>query len=515
MWICLSLALSLIATSSSSHSHQSPSVEHQYTEYPYPPTSTAPQIFQSMAPPILQAPSHLAAINHYIFHGQKDWCSPVKILVAGGGTGEKTVQLIHQFMASQSTSNWKITHLDLSHTSVAIAQKRVVQMYGQLILTHVHFVVGSLLQLNDLLPYQKFDYIDCLGVLHTLKAPSVGLSMLNRALKPDGGIGIMVYAPIGRAGIINMQSMMQLLSRTTDAAAERSIHHHSNHSDHHHHDHDMPSNINLTKSILRYLPATNPLKIDTWRWSKLSQTLYNTTKESGLVDLFLPAHDVPMTVNDVYQLVQQSHMHLESFIHSALYKLETYIHDPVLLHTLHQRLPTRQAREHFVEMLSGNMFHHFFFATKQRATQQKAARTWKEYGVHMIPIPVRFNGKRLGRALQNLTFYPWKNNNLDLYFRLPHHGAVQNVLALMDGKRSIRMIQQECGLAGEDFERVFGRLYEILNSQGKLFLSLFPATFEELSQDELQTREALYPGVPQNGWHYFDCRSNRKKKGEQ
>jgi SAM-dependent methyltransferase len=141
-----------------------------------------------------------------------DWCKPVKILVAGGGTGEKTVQLAQQMFDSHSSSNWRITHLDLSQTSIDIAKARAIDIWGsEAVQNHLKFVQGSLLNVVDLLPYEEFDYIDCLGVLHTLHNPAHGLSMLKRVLKTNGGIGIMVYAPLGRAGIYNMQNMINMI----------------------------------------------------------------------------------------------------------------------------------------------------------------------------------------------------------------------------------------------------------------------------------------------------------------
>jgi hypothetical protein len=235
--------------------------------------------------------------------------------------------------------------------------------------------------------------------------------------------------------------------------------------------------------LSKFLPRTNPLRLDSWRWKKLQRTIYNTTKDSGLVDLFMPAHDVPMTV---------------------LYKLSTYVHDPILLKQLQDILATRSEEESFVELFSGNMFHHFFYVTKTSNPISKQ-HTWTD-DKKLIPIPVRFHGPSLSTALRNLTFYPWKNNNLDLFFRLPRceGDALLKILTFIDGKNSVETIEEKVQ-SSTDFDFCFNSLVDLLNGMGKLFMSKIPAQFEELSVDERAVRTALYPNLPRNAWHYFKC----------
>jgi SAM-dependent methyltransferase len=485
MLLLFLISLLSIAASIISSPHQSKYVSAQYENYPYPPNNIQPAMFQSMAPPVLQSPSHLSEISHHVFNGQINWCTfNLKVLIAGGGTGEKTIQLVRQLMASKST--WHITHLDLSNASVTIAQERIIALFGKKVLQSISFVHGSLLNLNELLPFEMFDYIDWLGVLHTMSNPSFALSMLNAHLNPNGGIGIMVYAPIGRAGVINFQNTVKLLINNTQFAS------------------DQDEQLILTKSLLKFLPRTNPLRLDSWRWKKLQRTIYNTTKDSGLVDLFMPAHDVPMTVQDVHDFVEASNMNVQTFVHSALYKLSTYVHDPILLKQLQDILATRSEEESFVELFSGNMFHHFFYVTKTSNPISKQP-TWTD-DKKLIPIPVRFHGPSLSTALRNLTFYPWKNNNLDLFFRLPRceGDALLKILTFIDGKNSVETIEEKVQ-SSTDFDFCFNSLVDLLNGMGKLFMSKIPAQFEELSVDERAVRTALYPNLPRNAWHYFKC----------
>ena len=407
-------------------------------------------------------------------------------MVAGGGTGEKTVQLAQQMFDSHSSSNWRITHLDLSQTSIDIAKARAIDIWGsEAVQNHLKFVQGSLLNVVDLLPYEEFDYIDCLGVLHTLHNPAHGLSMLKRVLKTNGGIGIMVYAPLGRAGIYNMQNMINMIKDSSSTQY----------------------NINLTKRLLKNLPQSNPLRTDQWKWKSLMNTITNTTGISGLVDLFLPGHDIPMSVNDIYSMVHHAELHFNSFVHPALYQVKSFVHDKVLVQNIKQRLATRRQEEAFVEMLSGNHYQHYFYVTNN---PEHTEFSWREH-LNYRPIPCRFDGKLLGLALRNLTYFPWKSNNLDLFFRLPtsmydESDAVQRVLKHIDGKNTIHEIKKLSQLKIEDFDHLFGEMFDILNSQGKLYLSKYPVVMaENFSDIEMMLRQAVYPNMPRNGYHHYDC----------
>ena len=67
----------------------------RYEMFPYPPVPVAST--DTFTPIVLQSPSNLVEINHYLHGGHFDWCEDdLRILVAGGGTGEKTMQIALQ-----------------------------------------------------------------------------------------------------------------------------------------------------------------------------------------------------------------------------------------------------------------------------------------------------------------------------------------------------------------------------------------------------------------------------------
>ena len=68
-----------------------------------------------------------------------------------------------------------IVHLDLSQHSIRVAKERA-QRAG--VERYIQFVHGSIESIKDL-NLGQFDYIDCLGVLHHMNDPKIGLRELN------------------------------------------------------------------------------------------------------------------------------------------------------------------------------------------------------------------------------------------------------------------------------------------------------------------------------------------------
>ena len=497
---------------------QSATVRQQYEQFPYPPIRHRPTgagsdvgpFLAAMAPTVLQSPSHLAEVGHYLFRGRRDWCLPgLRILVAGGGTGEKTRQLVRQLEDAGATG-YNLVHLDLSEASVAAARARLATMWPRALAAgRVRFVVGSLLN-STLELGGPFDYIDCLGVLHTLHKPEAGLRALAERLAPGGGIGAMVYAKLGRTGIGHMQRMMQLLLAGAggDQLPGKS---------------NFAAGIPLARRLLSRLPATNWLKMDAWRWGRLLQSL-NNTGASGFVDLFLPAHDVPMTVPDVYAMVDRVPcLRLVTFAHPAVYEPETYVHDPKVRKRL-ATLGSRRLREEFAELIAGNIYHHFFYMTASPMPTVVDPADDRNWG--LVPVPIKFDGVQLGKAVagSRTRWIPWKSRNLQVAFLLPEQA--DRMLKLIDGKRTVEGIYKKLSVEDSppfasrtEFRKAWAALFGVMNGQGKLFLSASAATFpREVGGSEeavaSAVRQALYPGLPKNAYSFFRCNGTEPSPSE-
>ncbi|MEL0111260.1 MAG: hypothetical protein VW835_05965 [Rickettsiales bacterium] len=100
-------------------------------------------------------------------------------------------------------------------------------------------------------------------MLHHLADPAAGLRALRDSLAPDGGMGIMLYAPLGRMGVYNAQAMLRMV--VGDAPD--------------------PERIDIAKRLLGDLPETNWLRRNPHVRDHLDQG------DAGIYDLLLERRD--------------------------------------------------------------------------------------------------------------------------------------------------------------------------------------------------------------------------------
>ncbi|WP_236065945.1 class I SAM-dependent methyltransferase [Prochlorococcus marinus] len=121
-----------------------------------------------------------------------------KVLIAGCGTG-------NQVIAASRYKNAQITSIDLSRSSLAYAIRKT-QEYK---MNNVSFKKMDLLDVIDL--SEKFDTIECSGVLHHMENPAKGLTALNNQLKPNGYIKLGLYSEIARHDITKARNRIKQL----------------------------------------------------------------------------------------------------------------------------------------------------------------------------------------------------------------------------------------------------------------------------------------------------------------
>src|SRR4030067_255141 len=153
-----------------------------YDLYPYPrPVDTLEKYLK-----LWQDESRRRADFH-LFWPAKPYQKDFSILVAGCGTSQ----------AAKHAMRWPeahITGIDFSSKSVRCTEE-LKNKY------HLNNLEVKQLPIEEVSELGKtFDQIVCTGVLHHLADPDAGLRALRGALKPDGAMHLMVYAPYGRAG---------------------------------------------------------------------------------------------------------------------------------------------------------------------------------------------------------------------------------------------------------------------------------------------------------------------------
>jgi SAM-dependent methyltransferase len=304
-------------------------VREQYEALPYPirdPADEKKRLLRTWL-------DDLPMISHYGFGGRAPFGDGFRVLVAGGGTGDAAIFLAEQLRNTKA----EVVYLDVSTTSLGIAQRRA-QERG---LANIRWIHDSLLNLASL-GLGKFDYINCVGVLHHLDDPDAGLRALLEVLGADGVLGLMVYGRYGRTGVYQVQDLMKLIDEPGATRADR---------------------IDHTKQILGALPKSN--------WFKRGEDLYSDHQrgDAGLYDLFLHSHDKAYTVGELYAWLEDTHgltLELTDVQCGRAAYLPAMLlgPKPPRIAKAIKAMPARRQHE-IAELLSGRIQTHSFFATRK------------------------------------------------------------------------------------------------------------------------------------------------------
>lgn len=322
-------------------------VHQQYEAYPYPrrdPRDEAERL-------LVMSPSHLPEVIHHVFGGRRP-DRRLRVLVAGGGTGDSTIAIATQLAADRIGG--EVTYLDMSTASRAICEERA-RIRG---LGNLRFVTGRIEDVPSLCP-GPYDYIDCCGVLHHLESPERGLEALVDVLAPDGGLGLMVYGETGRTGVYHVQ---ELLRRLTPKET-------------------LSGKVDAARRLLADLPETNLFRRNTLVKADLAD-------DAGLVDLLLHPRDVAYRVPDVHRLAASAGLRIASFTPSWLYEPRFVLKDPALLAQAMALLPEEQAA--VAELVTCALHKHSFYAVR-RENPVVTRLTLADREAVLTPSSIRFS----------------------------------------------------------------------------------------------------------------------------
>ncbi|MEL6618922.1 MAG: class I SAM-dependent methyltransferase [Pseudomonadota bacterium] len=359
-------------------------VQAQYEAYPYPerkPTDERKRL-------ITGSPSLPVEMDHWLWGGARDWSQPLRVLVAGGGTGDALIQLAQ--LLSDAGRPYDITYLDMSRAARRVAEKRaqVRKLQG------IRFETGSLL---DAASHGTFDYIDCCGVLHHLPDPQAGFDALAAALSPDGGLGLMVYAPHGRSGVYPLQSGFGAL--LNGLPPER--------------------RLKAAKRIFLALPDAHPFK-------RNMRVVDHEQGDAGFYDLLLHGRDRPYAITDLMQALDAAGLEWAGCPEPMLYDLDRLV--PEVPDGLAPRVRMQAAED-----LRGTFKTHVAYVRRRGAVQAPP------FGCpDAVPHLRNVNAAQLaGHVAQtgNLTI----ETAAEVFsFDLPHE--VAPVLARVDGRQTLAAI---------------------------------------------------------------------------
>jgi SAM-dependent methyltransferase len=98
-------------------------------------------------------------------------------------------------MAAAQNPGSRVLAIDLSRASLAYAARRARESG----LTDIEFAQGDILELGFL--EERFDVIQCSGVLHHLRDPMAGWRVLTGLLAPGGKMKVALYSEIARRSV--------------------------------------------------------------------------------------------------------------------------------------------------------------------------------------------------------------------------------------------------------------------------------------------------------------------------
>jgi SAM-dependent methyltransferase len=176
-----------------------------YDRYPYPPPGDDLEKYRGLGQDRLRRRA-----EYHLFWPGRPYKEDQSILIAGCGTSQ----------AAKHALRWpeaQIAGIDSSTTSV----RRTEELKRKYHLDNLQIYQLAIEQVENL--GMSFDQVVCTGVLHHLVDPDAGLKALRSALKPDGAMHLMVYAPYGRAGIYMLQEFCKRIGIHAGNAEIRDI----------------------------------------------------------------------------------------------------------------------------------------------------------------------------------------------------------------------------------------------------------------------------------------------------
>ncbi|WP_299851738.1 bifunctional 2-polyprenyl-6-hydroxyphenol methylase/3-demethylubiquinol 3-O-methyltransferase UbiG [uncultured Roseovarius sp.] len=390
-------------------------VKDQYEAYPYPerdPKDEATRLISG-------SPSHPLEIDHYLFAGQRDWSQPLRVLVAGGGTGDGLIQLAH--MLTQAGKRYEITYVDLSRASRKVAEARAKARK----LKDIRFVTGSLLDAPEL---GTFDYIDCCGVLHHLPDPCAGFQALRDALAPGGGLGFMVYAPYGRSGVYPLQEAFGALYEGMS-----------------------PRNrLKAARKIVAALPEGHPFRGN----PNLGD---HHDSDAGFYDLLLHSQDRAFDVPQLVETMAGAGWELSGFTMPALYDLSRITEMPAHL--------DRLAAMSVAEKLRGTIKTHVGYAVPAGEGRAPASGKNRSLVPHLKGVEARLLAQAVAQGQAPKLSFAGVNAQL----RLPKPAAP--LIAAIDGRRSLTQIAAVTKTDPIGMGAIWARIEAELTAWGMLLYS--------------------------------------------
>jgi SAM-dependent methyltransferase len=357
--------------------------------------------------------------DYHLFWPAEPYREDRSILVAGCGTSQ----------AAKHALRWPaalVTGIDFSATSV----RHTEELKRKHNLNNLQVYQLPVERVNEL--ERSFDQILCTGVLHHLADPDAGLRALRGALKPDGAMHLMVYAPYGRAGIYMLQEYCRRIGVRPSV-----------------------QEIGDLVTALRALPRGHPLE-------HLLREAPDFRQEAALADAFLHPQDRAYSVPQLFEFIQEGGLEFGRWLRQAPYLPQC----GGIAETPHaSRLAQLSVEEQYaaVELFRGTMVRHSVIAYRDdRPAEHRPVRfedgCWQSYVPIRLPMTISVQERLPPGAAAVLINR--SHTYTDLY--LPIDKDERLLFEAIDGRRTIAAIVRSKWVRGQPLDRArsfFERLW--------------------------------------------------------
>ncbi|OBF57132.1 hypothetical protein A5787_25980 [Mycobacterium sp. 852002-50816_SCH5313054-b] len=388
-------------------------VSRQYDRWDYPPPVTDLEAWTK---------SHWDWFDpfwaHRVLWPDREYRPDLDILIAGCGTYQAAV---YAFMNRDA----KVTAIDVSRS--ALEHERYLK--GKHGLRNLELHLLPIEEVSTLAG--DFDLIVSSGVLHHMADPLAGLRALGECLRPEGALGVMLYAKYGRVGVEMLESVFRDLGLAQDEAS-----------------------VEQVKEALATLPGDHPVR----SYLKVARDLLS---DGALVDTFLHSRQRSYTVEECLDLVGSAGLTFQGWFHKTPY----YPHDLVApaggFPAALDRLPDTKLWSVMERLQPANATHFFIACRPERPKEQYTIDFSTDGSLDYVPL-ARTACLLSGEEI----FLPGAKLKLD--------PARLRFVRQVDGRRTIRQIV-EC--VARDRGAANESQVELQESARTLFRSLWRLDF--------------------------------------
>jgi SAM-dependent methyltransferase len=351
---------------------------------------------------------------HRMLWPDREYKPDLDILIAGCGTNQAAA-----FAYTNPTA--KVVAVDVSQPSLD-HQQYLKDKHG-LFNLELH-----LLPIEELPTLGRdFDLVVSTGVLMILADPLVGMKALASCVRPDGAIGVMLYAKYGRIGVELLQSVFSDIGLGQDDAS-----------------------VQIVKDTIAVLAPDHPIQ----GYLKLGGS-NDLEFDTGVVDTFLHRRDPNLTVDECVDLVTSAGLVFQGWFLKAPYYAHDLFNAPNLLYPVVNALPEAKIWSVMERVQTTNACHFFMACRPDRPKESYTIDFSAEDSLDYVPM---FR-MRCGLSGPEIFRPDW---------RVSLNAAQLPLVQRIDGRRTIREIAadvaQSAARRGDaaDLEKFARKLYQSL-----------------------------------------------------